>query len=517
MNVYRMNHQLFRRLIFSLYVVLTILFCLLLYHMGGKEIDKAKAYSDREGLHVESLHRCMDKMSRLQTEATRLSLRKDRQSASAAEAAAKEFRKSVGELIPASAGRGEDVDRILKSIQEASKTAHSAAIAALRDIESPEPERGYLLSDDADCLADEGASAAGALQTLLRKDIDNVGIWQRQSLYFFGRLQYLVVVFFISATAFSLLASFAFGAMLKASLKRLSEGTRELRDGKLDYRFDGIQPDEIGAVMLDFNNMARRIESQSKALTKANVELKDKAEQLIEAHHHKDRFLANMSHELRTPLNSVIGFADLIIQKAAASGQDRIKSNATRILSAAEHLLELISGLLEVAKFDAGVLKPVFSDFDLSFCAEETCAMLRPLAEKKGLELSLDAPPSLQINADRRMIRQTLINLIGNAIKFTAKGHVAVRLRLDQDSMAAIEVEDTGIGIPESEHGGIFKDFHRVETGLTSNYEGVGIGLALSRRLVELHGGTIIFTSSLGKGSTFIAKMPAKQKTKDMK
>ncbi len=512
----RLNNQVLRRLIFSLYVLLTILFCLLLYHMGSKEIEKARSYSEKEGLHVESLHRCLDRLNKLSSATAALALRRDQASAAVAEGAAKELRKSISELVPASAGRGEDTDKLLKAIQAAAKTAHSSALAALSDLGSPEPERAQLLAEDAEAIAEAEASSAASLQTLLRKEIDNVGIWQRQSLYFFGRLQYLVVVFFISATAFSLLASFAFSAMLKASLKRLSEGTRELRDGKLDYRFDEIQPDEIGAVMLDFNSMARRIESQSKALMKANVELKDKAEQLIEAHHHKDRFLANMSHELRTPLNSVIGFADLIIQRAGSSGQDKIKGNATRILSAAEHLLELISGLLEVAKFDAGVLKPVFNDFDLAFCAEETCAMLRPLAEKKGLVLKAELPPALPVRADRRMIRQAMINLIGNAIKFTAKGHVAVRLRQEGGS-AVIEVEDSGIGIPDSEKANIFKDFHRVETGLTSNYEGVGIGLALSRRLVELHGGEIIFASSLGNGSVFTVKMPGTQKTKDGK
>lgn len=504
------NYQTLRRAVFSVYILLTVLFCLLLFQMGRMEMARAKDYAERERGYVESLNKCRERLNALSSGAMRLAgAREDGlDEAMRVESMAREFRASVSKLKAVSLKRGDAAALRMEALQEAARLAHSISFAAIADAGCSEPERGILLHEDFDTLDKALEVASGSLQEFLKSETNHVENWQSQSLYFFGRLQYLVVVFFIAATLFSVAASFLFSRILKSSLRRLSEGTREISAGNLKHRFADIQADEIGQVMHDFNLMARKLESQSKALTQANIGLKAQAEKLIEAHQHKDRFLANMSHELRTPLNSVIGFAELMTQRSDSMPPEKVKSGAQRILSAAEHLLELISGLLEVAKFDAGVLKPVFSDFDLSFCVEETCSMLRPLAEKKGLSLKVEPAAPLHIQADRRMVRQALINLVGNAVKFTSEGGVVARVRAAPDGFAAMEVEDSGIGIPESEQANLFKDFHRVETGLTINYEGVGIGLALSRRLVDLHGGRIIFQSTLGKGSVFTVLLP---------
>lgn len=311
--------------------------------------------------------------------------------------------------------------------------------------------------------------------------------------YIVFSIVYMLIVFRISARA------------LKRALKTLSDGTKELREGNLEYRFREITPDDIGQLKYDFNFMARRIEKQSSELRGANIGLREQAEQLIEAHQHKDRFLSNMSHELRTPLNSIIGFSELLEQRAEKLPPEKVKSYSQRILTAAEHLLGLITSLLDLAKSGAGTLKAVLAEFDCSFAIEETCAILKPLADKKNLILETDIQKNINIVADSRMIKQIFMNLFSNAVKYTPEGSIRVTLKRDPETNHVIlSVTDTGIGIPQEEHKNIFKDFHRVDNGPTHMIDGVGIGLALSRRLAKLNNGEISFTSESSKGSTFV-------------
>ena len=294
---------------------------------------------------------------------------------------------------------------------------------------------------------------------------------------------------------------------LRSSLQSLSGGTREFRNGNMEYRFRDITPDEIGQVKYDFNIMAHRISAQSKSLQSANLELRNQAEKLIAAHQHKDRFLSNMSHELRTPLSAIIGFSELLSDRAEKLSPEKIRSHAGRIQSAAEHLFGLIVSLLDLAKSGAGVLKPVFSDFDMAAAVRESAALLIPQAEKKSLTVHLDLPDSLMVHADQRMIKQIFLNLFGNAVKYTPSGSVTVSLT-EENGAAVLAVADTGIGIPESEHRNLFTDFYRVDNGPGFLADGVGIGLALSRRLAVLHGGEITFESKEGSGSTFYFRCP---------
>ncbi len=293
---------------------------------------------------------------------------------------------------------------------------------------------------------------------------------------------------------------------LRKALQSLRDGTRELRTGNLDFRFKRITPDEIGEVKYDFNMMARRIEQQSSELRTANSELREQAEKLIEAHQHKDRFLSNMSHELRTPLNSIVGFSELIEARSDKLPPEKIKGYAVRILTAASHLLSLITALLELAKSGAGTLQAVPAKFDLSFAIREMLEMLLPLARKKGLAVHEEIEDGLNLTADARMIRQIFINLFSNAVKYTFSGGITIRLK-QTDKSYILSVSDTGIGIPQSEQKFIFQDFHRVESAAKLAVDGVGIGLSLSRRLAALNRGTLRFTSTEGQGSTFTLEL----------
>lgn len=285
-------------------------------------------------------------------------------------------------------------------------------------------------------------------------------------------------------------------------LQTMCDGTKALSNGNLDYRFKDITPDEMGQLKFDFNAMARQLQKQAEELKNANRELRKQASNLQEAHRHKDRFLSNMSHELRTPLNSIIGFSELLEARSGKLPPEKQTAYAKRILTAAEHLLDLITALLDLAKSGAGKLVPAPVELDLSRTITEMCDILSPLAERKKLEVRQEIAPGLQITADARMVRQIFINLFSNAVKYTDKGSVTVRLKA-QDAAFLLEIADTGIGIPEKDQPKLFQDFYRVESADINAVEGVGIGLALSRRLAALNHAEITFTSKEGAGSTF--------------
>lgn len=292
------------------------------------------------------------------------------------------------------------------------------------------------------------------------------------------------------------------GRLQQETLRVMCEGTRALSRGDLEYRFKDITPDEMGQLKFDFNAMARQLQKQSEELQKVNRELRKQAKNLQEAHRHKDRFLSNMSHELRTPLNSIIGFSELLEARAGKLPPEKQEAYAKRILTAAGHLLDLITALLDLAKSGAGKLVPSPVELDLSQTILEMCDILAPLAERKKLEVKREITPNLQITADARMIRQIFINLFSNAVKYTEQGSITVRVQ-ERGTALLFEIEDTGIGIPEKDQPKLFQDFYRVESADINAVEGVGIGLALSRRLSALNGGEITFISKERIGSTF--------------
>ena len=222
----------------------------------------------------------------------------------------------------------------------------------------------------------------------------------------------------------------------------------------------------------------------------------------------KSEFLANMSHELRTPLNAIIGFADTLLDQdndpLTAYQQDRLG----RIHKSGQHLLELINSILDISKIEAGkmqVYNDWFSFYDL---AEETLGVVEPLATHKNLELCMDVPQDMQkCQTDQDKIRQILINLLGNAIKFTQAGQVMLGAKM-VDEMLIFEVKDTGCGIEGSQLETIFEVFNQGDASDTRNFEGTGLGLALVKKMAQLLGGDISVSSQLGQGSQFTVKIP---------
>lgn len=234
-----------------------------------------------------------------------------------------------------------------------------------------------------------------------------------------------------------------------------------------------------------------------------------------QANNTKSEFLANMSHELRTPLNAIIGYSEMLQEDAVADGNIQTADDLGKIQRSANHLLGLINGVLDLSKIESGKITISNECFDIRLFFEEIVASMRPLFERRGnlcaIEFNLDR---YQVNTDKLKLKQIMINLLGNANKFTESGHIQVQVNQYGDgnnSTLIIQIKDTGIGIPEDKLSSIFDPFVQADTSTTRKYEGTGLGLAITIRFVEMLGGTISVISQEKKGSVFTVNIPNKQ------
>ena len=233
--------------------------------------------------------------------------------------------------------------------------------------------------------------------------------------------------------------------------------------------------------------------------------------QLRELDRLKSSFLANMSHELRTPLNSILGFADVILEELDGPLTENMANDLGLIYKNGQHLLHLINDVLDMAKIESGRMNLSLEKFRVHDIIEEVVSITSPLASEKNLSLFIEegSDQEIEINADRTRVRQVMINIINNAIKFTEKGRISTRVT-QQGEQVLIAVRDTGIGIPPDQLETVFQEFIQVDISSTRKAGGTGLGLPISRRLVEMHGGRLWVESTGvdGEGSTFFVELP---------
>ena len=257
-------------------------------------------------------------------------------------------------------------------------------------------------------------------------------------------------------------------------------------------------------------DLRQMVEERTQALQEKNQELEVANAQVQEANNRKSQFMANMSHELRTPLNSIIGFSEVLLEKMFGELNDKQEEYLDDVVSSGRHLLSLINDILDLSKVEAGKMELEVGEFSLRTVLEGSLVMVREQALGHGITLSLDIADDIDtLVGDERKIKQILFNLLSNAVKFTPdKGKVGIQAKKIVGTIR-VAVWDTGIGIAREEQQKIFEEFHQArDAGLSAKTEGTGLGLSLSKRFVEMHGGEISVESMPGVGSTFTFTLP---------
>ena len=317
-------------------------------------------------------------------------------------------------------------------------------------------------------------------------------------------IQIVLAVMMISlGLAFALISRLQ--RVISTPIERLRK-TMETVSAEQDYsvRAESHGRDELGSVIEGLNHMLAQIQRHEEVQLKAH-------RQAEAANRAKSEFLANMSHELRTPLNAILGFSEVLMNEMAGPlGQPRYREYAADIHDSGRHLLAVINDILDLSKIEAGRVELIDGEIEVEALAQKTVRLLVERAEHAGVEIGLLSQPNLPLLiADERLVKQALLNLLSNAVKFTPRdGRVEICLSLAADGAFCVRVRDTGIGIPESDLARVLTPFSQVESALSRNFQGTGLGLPLTKSFVEMHGGSLELKSCLGDGTEVTLRFP---------
>jgi signal transduction histidine kinase len=307
--------------------------------------------------------------------------------------------------------------------------------------------------------------------------------------------RWVVIGFAIGSIGLALVLGYAISWSLIGPVKRMDARLRDIASGDFSAHVQVSNRDEMGALAANLNRM--------------NDELGRLYRQLEAASRHKSEFLANMSHELRTPLNAIIGFSEVLQDRMFGELNDKQAEYMQDILSSGRHLLSLINDILDLSKVEAGRMELELGTFNLPITLDTALTLVRERATRHGIGLTLTVDERLgDVTGDERRVKQILLNLLSNAVKFTPEGGRITLKAAPADGLVEISVTDTGIGIAQEDQDAIFEEFRQVGGDDTGKREGTGLGLTLTRKFVEMHGGRIWVRSQPGKGSTFTFTLP---------
>ena len=305
-----------------------------------------------------------------------------------------------------------------------------------------------------------------------------------------------VVVFALAGFVLTLALGYAISWSIVVPVQEIDERLYRIAAGDFSQKVAVGNRDELGALAEHVNSACERLQELYRRLQDAS--------------RHKSQFLANMSHELRTPLNAILGFGELVLDGVYGEVPQRMRDPLERMQRNGRHLLGLINDVLDLSKIEAGQLSLSLADYSVDELVNGVFGAVESLAAEKKLAISTHVPPGLPLaRGDERRLAQALLNLVGNAIKFTDAGEVAIEVAA-RDDFLTFSVRDTGPGIAEADQAKIFEEFRQVDGSITKTKMGSGLGLAIAKRIVEMHGGRIWVDSSPGAGATFSFTAPAR-------
>ena len=379
----------------------------------------------------------------------------------------------------------------LKRIRSTGR-ALSEVMRQIVDIDLVAPKRATSLRYRAELLTIDLSQHATELANTTRKRT-NALIAENAGAYTSSRN--LLVGAAAGTIVLALLLGFVLSWSLIGPIQRIDSRLAAIASGNFSGHVDVTNRDELGALAANVNRM--------------NDELQRLYRELETASRHKSEFLANMSHELRTPLNAIIGFSQVLRYGLFGEVNAKQEEYLEDILTSGHHLLALINDVLDLSKVEAGQVQLELAPFSIQDALERGVSMVREQATRNGVQVTLHANDGLHVvTGDERRVRQVIFNLLSNAVKFTSAGGSVDVTATRANGEVRVSVADTGPGITEDDLGRIFEEFQQTEAG-ARQHEGTGLGLALSKRFVEMHGGRIWCDSEVGKGSTFVFTIPA--------
>ena len=315
--------------------------------------------------------------------------------------------------------------------------------------------------------------------------------------------------FLLLGLGLAFVASYLLARTFSAPILRLQRGAARIGAGDLSARIDVQSGDEIEALANEFNKMAAQLEEYTTGLEKM---VSQKTAQLEQANRHKSEFLTNMSHELRTPLNAIIGFSDVLREQYFGELNAKQMEYAHDIHQSGQHLLSLINDILDLSKIEAGRMELNESRFHLPTTIDNALVLIRERALELNLSVKADIAAEIgDFVADERKVKQILINLLSNAVKFSHPNGWVLLTASRGTKEVVISVQDAGDGVALDDQAAIFEEFHQLNRPGSAKQEGTGLGLALARRFVELHGGRIWVDSQPGNGATFSFSLPDRE------